>query len=335
MANVTIAGEMDGDSVSGLTLELITAGRELAGDNGTVEIVFYGDNVSVPEGLPVDGVRVIDHVALGQTDVGVYDAATGALQAITDAAPSDVILFGKSDSGSIIAARLAYRLDVPLAQDCVEVSLDGAGILRFKRPVFGGNAVGLYETFAPGLIVVVVRPGAFEAAANYGGSPKIELFDPAGAISCHGTRLIRTVLEETAGVRLEDADVVIAGGRGLGGPEPFRQIEELAGLVGGAVGASRAACDAGWIDHSHQVGLTGKTVTPSLYLIFGISGASQHMAGCSSSKNIVAVNTDEQANVFQESRFGVVGDWSKVLPAMITTLRELRPGNVDGSDAGM
>jgi len=117
--------------------------------------------------------------------------------------------------------------------------------------------------------------------------------------------------------------VVVSGGRGLGGPEPFAQLGELADLLGGAVGASRAACDAGWVDYSHQVGLTGKTITPSVYITVGISGASQHMAGCSGAKNIVAVNRDREANMFKEASYGVVGDWEKILSAFIETVREL------------
>ena len=129
--------------------------------------------------------------------------------------------------------------------------------------------------------------------------------------------------EPAVGIRLEDAKVVVSGGRGLGGPDPFNQLQDLAKALGGAVGASRAACDAGWIDHAFQVGLTGKTITPHLYIAVGISGASQHMAGCSGAKNVVAINSDESANIFKDSRYGVVGDWKTVLPAFIATLEEL------------
>jgi len=123
---------------------------------------------------------------------------------------------------------------------------------------------------------------------------------------------------------LEDADFVLSGGRGLGGPEPFSVLADLAEVLGGAVGASRAACDAGWIDHSHQVGLTGKSVSPDVYIAVGISGASQHMAGCSSSRAIVAINKDGDSNIFKEARFGVVGDWEKILPSFLATVRELK-----------
>ena len=139
-------------------------------------------------------------------------------------------------------------------------------------------------------------------------------------------RSIRLVQQDAAGISLEDAAVVIGGGRGLGGPEPFEQLRELAGVLGGAVGASRAACDAGWIDHSHQVGLTGKTITPDLYITFGISGASQHIAGCTGAKNVVAVNTDERASIFRDARYGVVGDWKAVLPAFLAAVNDLKGG---------
>ncbi len=124
-------------------------------------------------------------------------------------------------------------------------------------------------------------------------------------------------------MKLEDAQIVVSGGRGLGGPEPFQGLEELAKLLGGAVGASRAAVDSGWVPPACQVGLTGKTITPDLYITVAISGASQHMAGCSGAKVIVAINKDPEANIFKEARYGVVGEWEKVLPALTETVREL------------
>ena len=137
------------------------------------------------------------------------------------------------------------------------------------------------------------------------------------------TKTLERVEAKAEGVRLEDARVVVSGGRGLGGPEPFEQLQQLAEMLGGAVGASRAACDAGWVPASYQVGLTGKTVTPDLYIAIGISGASQHMAGCGNARTLVAINKDSGANIFKEARFGVVGDWRKTLPAFMEQLHEL------------
>jgi electron transfer flavoprotein alpha subunit len=140
------------------------------------------------------------------------------------------------------------------------------------------------------------------------------------------SRVVSVVKEESKGVKLEEAKIVVSGGRGLGGPEPFKDLEALAKLLGGAVGASRAAVDSGWVPASHQVGLTGKSITPDLYITVAISGASQHLAGCSGAKVIVAINKDAEANIFKEARYGVVGDWKKVLTAFTETVRELTQG---------
>jgi electron transfer flavoprotein alpha subunit len=155
------------------------------------------------------------------------------------------------------------------------------------------------------------------------GLPLIEAFESDVNVE-RVVSVTGTVAEAREGVRLEDANFVVSGGRGLGGPEPFSVLADLANALGGAVGASRAACDAGWIDHSHQVGLTGKSVSPDVYIAIGISGASQHMAGCSSSRAIVAINKDGDSNIFKEARFGIVGDWEKVLPSFLATVRELK-----------
>jgi hypothetical protein len=136
--------------------------------------------------------------------------------------------------------------------------------------------------------------------------------------------VVRQVRQESAGVKLEDATIVVAGGRGLGGPEPFRELQELTGMLGAAMGASRAAVDAGWVPGNWQVGLTGKTITPDLYITVGISGASQHMAGYSGAKVIVAINKDAEANIFREARYGVVGDWHVVVPAFMAAVRSLK-----------
>ena len=124
-------------------------------------------------------------------------------------------------------------------------------------------------------------------------------------------------------IKLEDAKIIVSGGRGIGGELEFKELNKLVNLLGGALGASRAACDAGWVDHSYQIGLTGKTVSPDLYISVGISGASQHLAGCSMSRNIVAINNDKNANIFNVARFGVVGDWKSIVKSLISTIEDL------------
>ncbi|MDA1297502.1 MAG: electron transfer flavoprotein subunit alpha/FixB family protein [Chloroflexi bacterium] len=332
MSVILIAGETGQQGVTQQTLELVTAARSLAGDGGEVIAVFTGAQDAVAPALPADSVYLLKHEALGEKDSGTFDAATDVLSALASELDPDIILFARTDRGSVVAPRLAMRLRSAFARDCVAAAWD-AGDVIVTRPVHGGNANARFRLAGKGPCVVMFRPGAHDAGAHDAGahdpassttsSPELRNFDPAPHIRESRSKLLRTGQEQKEGVRLEDAEVVVSGGRGLGGPEPFTQLAELADLLGGAVGASRAACDAGWIDHSHQVGLTGKSVSPRLYLSFGISGASQHMAGCSSSRNIVAVNTDADASIFGDARFGVVGDWEKVLPAFISAVRDI------------
>jgi electron transfer flavoprotein alpha subunit len=171
--------------------------------------------------------------------------------------------------------------------------------------------------------IAVLRPGVFEPAQPAPGAEgQVVAFDVGDAIAEPAARLVEAVPEERAGVRLENAQVVVAGGRGMGGPAAFEQLQALASLLNGAVGATRAACDAGWVDHTCQIGLTGRTVAPGLYIAVGISGASQHMAGCAGAKIIVAINRDPNASIFRGARYGVVGEWERVLPAFAAALRE-------------
>ena len=198
-----------------------------------------------------------------------------------------------------------------------------SGCLTALRPVYGGNFLARVRC-AVSPQIAVLRSQAYEPLApdpNRQGDVvpvPVNLDDSQPRV-----RVVRRVRHEHTGVSLSEARVVISGGRGLGGPEPFRDLEELAGMLGAAVGASRAAVDAGWVPGHWQVGLTGVTVTPELYLTIGISGASQHMAGCSGAKVIVAINTDAEAPIFREARYGIVGDWQAVLPAFMEAVRSL------------
>ena len=212
-----------------------------------------------------------------------------------------------------------------MAQDCVNVTVDsGSGRVVATRPVYGGNALATVTFPDANPQVVIVRAKVFEPLeSDSSRTGEVIEIQPQLAPTVVKSRVVETVKRESSGVRLEDAPVVIGGGRGLGGPDPFEMLEELAQLLGGAVGASRAVCDAGWLDHSYQVGLTGKTITPDLYITIGISGASQHMAGCSAAKHIVAINRDADANILKSSNFAVVGDWKNILPSFVETVREL------------
>ncbi|MDP3064820.1 MAG: electron transfer flavoprotein subunit alpha/FixB family protein, partial [Chloroflexota bacterium] len=250
-----------------------------------------------------------------------------ALEQVCRQVAPAIVLMGRTELGRELAPRLAFRLGAGLLQDCVEVSLDSAGRMVGKRPVYGGNVIATVACVGQPQ-VATIRPKAYSPAAPDPSSARGEVsslevrLEPA--MSC--TKIVETVKEAPSGVKLEDARVVVSGGRGMGGADGFRVLVELAGLLGGAVGASRPAVDAGWAPQLLQVGLTGRSVTPELYVAVGISGASQHLAGCSSAKTIVAINRDSGANIFREARYGLVGDWRQALPAFIQALKEMKSG---------
>ena len=316
MTTILLIAERDEQGeISQATLQAIAAANDL--NDSQITVAITGDAPSSAATLPVE--KVITVSAVDSSDSGIYEQATADVAALVADSNPDVVLFNKTDFGSVVGARLAFRTDSAFAADCTEISGAG-GSINVTRPVYGGSALAEFEV-ASLPAVITLRAGTYEPTTDTG-SPSVE----AGAVGSTEKRatVTDTVAEAREGVRLEDAQYVVSGGRGLGGPEPFSVLTDLANALGGAVGASRAACDAGWIDHSHQVGLTGKSVSPDVYVAVGISGASQHMAGCSSSRAIVAINKDGDSNIFKEARFGVVGDLEKVLPSFLATVRELK-----------
>lgn len=325
MSGVLVIGELQGDTLQSITGELLAAGRNL-GDALGEEVgvaLLNGDDAAAQDAIALgaDKAYVVRDAALEDMQL---DAQVAALEKACAETQPSVVLIGRTLAGRDVGPRLAFRLGVGLAQDCLEVSADAGGRVAAVRPVYGGNALARVTFPDANPQMVVLRAKAYEPLeADAARSGEVVELQPNLDPSVVKAWLVETVTQEAEGVRLEDAGIVVGGGRGLGGPEPFDMLEDLAKLLGGAVGASRAVCDAGWLDHSYQVGLTGKTITPDLYITVGISGASQHMAGCSASKHIVAINRDADANIFKSSSFGVVGDWKSVLPSFIETVREL------------
>ncbi len=320
-------GELNEDSsLASVTGELLAVARKLAGVMGTqVSLVLLGKNASQ---------RAKEAIALGADKVWVSEAEVlhdnqieahlAALAQVCKAADPQVIVAGKSFLGRDLAPRLAFRLGVPLMQDCTDVNADPATKrVVAVRPVYGGNANAKVASPADPQFVCV-RPKAFEALAP-SPSRQGEVVQAPVSVDASVVKVkrVQRVKEEATGVKLEDARVVVSVGRGIGGPEALPAFRDLAKSMGAALGASRAVVDAGWLDHSYQVGLTGKTIAPEIYLTWAISGASQHLAGCTAAKNIIAVNKDPNANIFKESKFGVVGDWKKVLPGFVAALKDL------------
>ena len=328
MPSVLVVGEVENGALAPVTGELLTAALKVASPARPMLALTAASLSGLGEaGLAAGAGRVylLEHPALADGGAGVFDAPVAALEKLIGTVEPEIVLFARTDFGSNVAPRVAVRLGVAVASDCIALGVDAAsGRLAVTRPVYGGNALALFEFGAQNPQIAVMRPKVFETT---GTGPvadgEVEEFDVSDVIGEPRARLVETVPEDQAGVRLEDAEVVVAGGRGLGGPAPFEQLTELASLLHGAVGATRAACDAEWVDHRYLIGLTGKTIGPQVYVTVGISGASQHMAGCSGAKTIVAINKDPDANIFKNARYGVVGEWQRVLPAFVAAVRDL------------
>ena len=319
MADALIIGEVTDGAPTSATLEGIAAVRGLG--VGQVFVLLPGaDAANAAPAAIAGGADAVYTIVDGPAADGEFDALVDAAQAAAAQSGVRYIIGAKTLTGRDVMPRLAFRLGTALASDCSAIAVDDAGRLIATRPVYGGNAEASVACLGD-TAVASLRPKSVDALApdaSRTGEVLPLAFEPNVR-----TRTLERAEEAGEGVRLENARVVVSGGRGLGGPEPFDALRELADMLGGAVGASRAACDAGWVPSGYQVGLTGKTVTPDLYIAVGISGASQHMAGCSNSRTLVAINKDAGANIFKEARFGVAGDWQKVLPAFMEQLHEL------------
>ena len=326
---VLVVGETTADGLHPTVRQLVNAAGRISDDVSNIAVFLAVESsfdVGNLAGLDVGEVVMLEHPD-ASTDAanGVFALSTELACELVNRLNPSAVLVAKTDWGSVVSARLAARLGAGLASDCIDLTVSATtGRVAVTRPVHGGSALAVYEFSAEGIQVISLRPGALEPAEAVVRTPDVQRIDMSDVeLSNAAPVLVETVLEESEGVPLEQADVVVSGGRGLGGPEPFDNLRELCGLLGAALGASRAACDAGWIDHSHQVGLTGKSISPTTYITFGISGASQHMAGCSAARNIVAIDKDPEANIFSHARYGVIGDWARVLPAFTAAVAEL------------
>jgi len=246
------------------------------------------------------------------------------MEKVVEQAPPQIILMGQTSIGRDLAPALAFRLKTAAQLGCLELAIDPSSKkLLQTKPVYGGNALAVFTTETDPQIVTI-RTKAMTALAP-DPSRKGEIINIAAApdASAIQTSVLNRVEEEVAGIKIEEADTVVAGGRGIGSAEGFAQLEALAKMLKGAVGATRPPCDNEWVPAGAQIGLTGKIVAPELYIAIALSGSSQHMSGCSGSKTMVAINKDPEANIFREARFGVVGDWKKIVPAFTEKLKEL------------
>lgn len=320
---ILVIAEAEGGVPTDLSHEMLGLARRLAETTGgTVETVLLGEDLGdSAETLIAFGADCV-HIGDGPGYAAyLAEAWLPNLMKIAAAAPPAVILVGHTSMGGDLAPRLAFRLGTTVATACVEAEIND-GRLQATRPCYGGAAreVISFKTDPAVLTIKSKSQVAPEREDNRHGKV-VRLSTDVGVTRA---RIIERKIKTTTGIRLESAEVVVAGGRGINGPEGFKQAQELADVLGGAVGASRVACDLEWCPPSYQIGLSGRTVAPELYFALGISGAGQHMAGCGNGKNIVAVNTDPAAEIFKSSRFGIVGDCREVLPPLIEELRKLK-----------
>jgi electron transfer flavoprotein alpha subunit len=322
--SVLVIAETREGAVTALTLELLGLARSLVETHphpegqGTVCLLF-SDNADAARTLIAHGADRVYACARDAEDYESEPWLIAAAKLAGELRPT-LVLAGHTAAGADLAPRLAFRLGAGVATGCVAVAANGERI-ACTRACFGVNARETIS-FARGAAIATVRPGVGSArddASREGEIVKLDAPAPGTRV-----RVVHREREPASGMRLEDAKIVVAGGRGLEGLEGFAVIEALAGVLGAAVGASRVPCDLGWVPHSKQIGLTGKTVTPDLYFAVGISGAGHHLAGCGNARAIVAINTDPDAAIFREAKFGIVGDYRKIVPALTQALAELK-----------
>ncbi len=310
-------------SIKKSSLEALSAARRLADGVGeTVTAVCIGPG-EFPDALAHHGADVVVRVRHDLLAAYSAEGFTAALAQVAFRKEPRAILGSATAMGRDFLPRVAARLRVGLAQDCTEADI-ADGRLECVRPIYAGKAFARVRlTLSPAM--ATLRPNVFSVnAADPSRSAAGESLTPEIAADRIRARVVD--VQGAAGQKMEltEAAVIVSGGRGLKGPENFPMIQALADALGGAMGASRAAVDAGWIDHQHQVGQTGKTVSPTLYIACGISGAIQHLAGMSSSRYIVAINKDPEAPIFKLADYGIVGDLFTVVPALTDEVKKLK-----------
>jgi electron transfer flavoprotein alpha subunit len=316
--NIWVLAESAAGRPTTATLELLTGARALA---STVEAIAWGpDTAAIAGELGAHGATsVYDAGDLGGTLPGVPVAAAMAALVASRTAPGAILVPATYD-GRDIAGRLSVRLDRPVITNVVDLTLEG-NELRSQHGLFGGALIASARFTGPDPAIFVVRAKSFAAEPSGGPAAQLIALPVPDVGKLNTAKVLERHVEERVGPKLDEADVVVSGGRGLGGAESYALIEELAKLLKGAAGASRAIVDAGWVPYAHQVGQTGKTVKPTVYIACGISGATQHLVGMKGSKNIIAINKDQDAPIFAVADVGVVGDVHKVVPKLIEALK--------------
>ena len=321
--NILVVAEVRDGAVKNVTFEMLGKAAALAGEvGGVVEAVLLGSGVADQADLlapyGAEKVYVADDPALETFSSEGY---TNVVTRIVQQAKPAAIFMAASAIGKDVAARVAARLGVGLESDCTDFALDGDGRLLITRPIYAGKIIATVKLKSTPQMVTV-RPNVL-GMPEPDTSKTVKVEKVSADVGEVRARVVNLLVAEAGEVPLTEATIIVSGGRGVKGPEGFEPIRALAKALGGSVGSSRAAVDAGWIDHSHQVGQTGKTVTPNLYVACGISGAIQHLAGMKTAKIIVAINRDPEAPIFNYADYGIVGDLFEVVPLVEKEVKEL------------
>ncbi len=320
----TIAEQRDGEFRK-ITYEIVSEGRRLADALGQeLTVLVLGSNIKEKAAelghYGADKIMVAEDPRL---DPCTTDAYTAVISGLVKEGDPSILLLGASVDGKDIAARLSACLDAGMAQDCTEFSIED-GKLVVIRPIYAGKAYAKLTFANSSPQIATARPNVM-SINEPDTSRSAEIIDASFTLddSMIKTKVVEVIKDESGKIDLTEADKIVSGGRGMKGPDEFGILEELAALLGGTVGASRAAVDAGWRPQTDQVGQTGKVVSPTLYIACGISGAIQHLAGMSTSKVIVAINKDPEAPIFQKADYGVVGDLFEVVPALTEEIKKI------------
>lgn len=315
ISKIWVFAEAAEGQVSSTTLELLAKARSLA---GTVEVVATTADVAATVGA--HGATKV--LTVGGTDGKlVGPSVAGAIAAAVEAGNGpDAILIATSYDGRDVAGRLSVRVDAPVITNVVGLEERDGSLVGLEQ-IFGGNT-NVYTKFTTDKVgIFLVRPKSFAAEETGGGAAAVEELAVPDLGATGSAVVTNRFVEEKTGPSLDDADIVVAGGRGLGESDNFGLVDELAKLLNAAPGASRAIVDAGWVPYSYQIGQTGKVVKPTVYIAVGVSGATQHLVGMKGAKNIISINKDQEAPIFAVSDLGIVGDALKVLPQLIEALK--------------
>ncbi|MDR3072416.1 MAG: electron transfer flavoprotein subunit alpha/FixB family protein [Clostridiales Family XIII bacterium] len=308
-----------------VSLELVSKGKEFAAAKGEpLTAVILGKGIAgladTVASYGADKVIIVEDDKLEDYTTGAY---TSVLNKVIKAGDPNAVLLGNTAIGKDLAPRLAQRLGVGLASDVTGAEVDDANYLKFSRPVYAGKAyASVVLTDKP--VLATVRPNTY-AVAEPDASKKAEVSTETADIDAADIKAIvkEVIIAASSRPELVEANIIISGGRAMKGPENFKILEDCADVIGAAVGASRAAVDSGWIEQKFQVGQTGKVVSPTLYIACGISGAIQHLAGMGTSKVIVAINKDADANIFNVADYGIVGDLFDVVPLLTEEFKKM------------